>query len=641
MLSLEFFFRLRFCHPADSQMRVVGGLQPPINFFFWCLACIVSHAKITNCITAPSLSGRICEASKAEPTCMRDGALNHVAGSPVLKINFTDLDFPILLAMEPSVAPMAPVQPPLHPILRELATLQQVADIIVDFDPSNYQKCRGYATSKKQRCGNGSSKTNQEWVGLLLERFERLKECPSTEDFYGDFEILLELTHCGLHRPVAKAKFVQWRELRDQESSSSSGSRAPVEDPSLVKDISMVQGTSIIQDTTVISSIESLSDVSITPPSTSPTVDDSQTTVSPPTSPDPNTHKTVVQDFSSMSLNTNGQSGTTPTDDTRLSQSDVEMIGGGLKTLQRKGSLRDDSPVIREIYRYLTPEQKLDGIVYVLDHLKCPGLFKISSSTGQLSEEQRGAIGDTNPDGRVIHETQGGPFFGASKAERLAQVVLQHHSLLARECQQCGERHEGWMKAPIDMVCETVVRMEQFVQIPAYSLQDGEMKLSPAADKIFKAMCSFLVKRLDTLMASEEVQTSVSGNNRQEEAVQTRTVPQFTGPAIKRKPIPTTVPVTRSISFQEVNKEGHLPQDNVSRSQDTSRRTKPRQRKRDSLSRLFKGRSRENTPEEVELQERRDYSNIPTTASPPPVNEEVVAFNVTLKTVVKQAFGRS
>lgn len=547
--------------------------------------------------------------------------------------------------MDPSITTTATAETPIHPILKELATLQQVADIAVDFEPSNYQDCSGYATSQKRRCKNDNGRANKQRIKELLEQFEKLKECPSTEEFYGDFEAFLKLTHCHLHRPDAVARFTEWRELRGQDGPSLPDKAAPAQKSPLVEELLSVQQSATpqdslvvqemptVQDATVISSIESFSDLSITPPSSSPTIEDSQTTITPSTSPDPTPHKAMVQDFSSLSLGSHNKAGTSSNSDIQLDESDAQMISRCPNTPQRKGSLRDDSPVIKEIYRYLTPEEQCDGVVYVLEHNKCAGLFKIDVSEGENIN---------NSEAKLIHQTQGGPFFGASKARTLAQVILQHHSLEARECSRCGERHEGWLKAPREMICETVVRMEDFVQLPAYTLQDGEMKLSPTADKIVKAMCSFSVKRLDTLMADGNEQTLTPADDNKQQVSESNTAPQSTSAAIKRKPIPmTTPPITRSISFVDIDKASLQSQahDKMNASQ-PSLQDSARRRKRDSLSRLFR-RSRENTPEEVGLRDRKDNGNGFATASPQGVHEEAMAFNIAFKSVFNQIVRRS
>ncbi|KAL2687179.1 hypothetical protein Neosp_004732 [[Neocosmospora] mangrovei] len=46
--------------------------------------------------------------------------------------------------------------------------------------------------------------------------------------------------------------------------------------------------------------------------------------------------------------------------------------------------------------------------------------------------------------------------------------------------------------------------MEDFVQLPAYEMCEGEMKLSREANAFVKAMCSFSTARLESLMARPE-----------------------------------------------------------------------------------------------------------------------------------------
>lgn len=171
----------------------------------------------------------------------------------------------------------------------------------------------------------------------------------------------------------------------------------------------------------------------------------------------------------------------------------------GITGLHRNGSIRDHSPVFQIINSHPTPEKMREGVVYILEHKQNPSLFKIGWSSKSAEERlhQRNNCYGTNT--RVIYETT--RFAGAPHAERISQIILRHANIRVLECVQCKGGHREWFAASRETVCETVASVEEFVRIPAYTLQDGEYKLSPEAyDRVVKRMCDFSVSRLGELM---------------------------------------------------------------------------------------------------------------------------------------------
>ncbi|CRK11761.1 hypothetical protein HYQ45_013232 [Verticillium longisporum] len=132
---------------------------------------------------------------------------------------------------------------------------------------------------------------------------------------------------------------------------------------------------------------------------------------------------------------------------------------------RRKSSVRDPSPFLAEMYKYLTETQRREGIVYVLAHTEDPALFKIGytgfSAENRLAQSNHCYKANT----QIIHETQGGPFF--EKAEKLARLALRNENLVVTACLQCGKRHREWFRTSRETVIETVESMERLVKLPA------------------------------------------------------------------------------------------------------------------------------------------------------------------------------
>ncbi|RSL66962.1 hypothetical protein CEP54_003520 [Fusarium duplospermum] len=256
-----------------------------------------------------------------------------------------------------------------------------------------------------------------------------------------------------------------------------------------------------------------ISVMTITPNPEKPTCDTSETVVEnfsamavssrglPQESQKPAAEGVAVGHVSTMAIAVSEETSTTKTGAKETTQ-DVRVVGLGLiSTLQRKGSLRDDSPVIKELHKHLTPQELEEGIVYVLEHTVTPGLFKVGWTRTNVYQRLRHPKNCYSKHTKVIHETSSGHFVGASKAESLVQVILRHQNIKVIECEQCGGGHREWFKSSKDEVLRTVKLMEEFVRLPAYELCEGEMKLSREANAFVKAMCSFSTSRLESLMA--------------------------------------------------------------------------------------------------------------------------------------------
>ncbi|EHK19942.1 uncharacterized protein TRIVIDRAFT_224596 [Trichoderma virens Gv29-8] len=190
---------------------------------------------------------------------------------------------------------------------------------------------------------------------------------------------------------------------------------------------------------------------------------------------------------------------------------DTIIKGLGVTSIQRSGSIRDHSPVFQVISSHPTADKMREGVVYILQHKENASLFKIGWSSKSAEERlhQPNNCYGINTD--IIYETK--RFVGAPHAERIAQIILRHANIRVLECFKCQGGHREWFIAPRETVRETVMHVEEFLQMPAYILQDGEYKLSSEAyDHVVKKMCDFSVIRLGELMHArktpEETETS-------------------------------------------------------------------------------------------------------------------------------------
>ncbi|RWQ94349.1 hypothetical protein C8Q69DRAFT_385719, partial [Paecilomyces variotii] len=382
-----------------------------------------------------------------------------------------------------------------HPIFKELAALQEGIDVFPNPEVSDYTSCRAY-TKTATRCQLGL-KGKAPRANALLSEFREMDKCPRTDIFYHQLKEFLTITHCGKHQEKPLARLDEWRKQREQAASS------------LSKDTS-----STATGTDYFSSIASLSEAGSTATSILPlsieqptehspacqSIIDSLSSSSRSLRDAPSreqapeiTHCERVEELETsvedLTLSTSHH--TTASDGSCHDEAEVRITGIGLASLQRKGTLRDTSPVLKEIYKYLTGEEQKEGIVYVLEHVEIKGLFKVGCTreTAAKRHHQPGNCYGTNT--KVIHETTDGPFVGAQKAKRLAQAILRHHKLQVIKCEQCGKGHKEWFWAQREVVLDTVKIVERFVQLPAYTLQDGRMKLSPVAEERMEKMCNF------------------------------------------------------------------------------------------------------------------------------------------------------
>lgn len=178
---------------------------------------------------------------------------------------------------------------------------------------------------------------------------------------------------------------------------------------------------------------------------------------------------------------------------------DTANKGLGIIGIKRTGSIRDHSPVFQVMNSHPTKEKMKEGVVYILNHKRNPSLFKIGWSSKSAVERLRQPKNCYKINTKIAYETK--RFIGAPQAERIAQVILRHANIRVSECIKCQGGHREWFSAPRETVFEAVMHVEKFLQMPAYSLQDGEYKLTPEVyNRVVNPMCDFSVARFGELM---------------------------------------------------------------------------------------------------------------------------------------------
>ncbi|RYP65665.1 hypothetical protein DL769_006244 [Monosporascus sp. CRB-8-3] len=365
-----------------------------------------------------------------------------------------------------------------HPVFKKLITILQGIDVCPNPEDWEFEDCPAKATSTKKPCLK--SPKGREKAKGLCSHFRVMKECPETEEFFDQLREFLTASHCWVHGPKAVESFEKWKKIRATTVPSSA------DRPPMISDDDHDGTPTSLHAAATAQPMDSVLGKAKQPELTSETNHNAYVHV-----------ETVTDGISTMAITAAGQIDVIDNHGNAGVATAERIIRLGLASLQRKGSLRNHAPVFSEIHKPLTSVQKLDGIVYVLQHKFEKGLFKIGWTRGTAEERLNQAGNCFGSNAEILHQTRGGPFFAASKAEKLAQTVLRHHNLTITECEQCGGGHREWFRAPREMVVETVETMETFVRLPAYESKDGQTwKLSDAAYEMIRTMCEFSTARL-------------------------------------------------------------------------------------------------------------------------------------------------
>ncbi|OAQ69970.1 hypothetical protein VFPPC_02514 [Pochonia chlamydosporia 170] len=399
-----------------------------------------------------------------------------------------------------------------NPLYKSLAVVLDEVDSIRIWSP--YDGNCIAKTRDNKRCKHYSGRLDErEEVEKLQSKFDAITKIPNVDDkFCADVRHFVEYRHCSqAHREKAMKAFEEWspssmsasppkttassegsQEAEQDSNDETASSLIPDNDtvdtlPSSPKSVNVVTDhlkeltlTTLTKQAVIVSGgqVVGLGEETIT------TADNSVIDIDDGTT-------SQTEEVTQVSLD-----------------SDVSKITGlGSANLRRSGSMRDSSSIFEELYKRPTDKKMAKGIVYILESTNEPGHFKVGyteKSTIKRLSQPKNCYGINT---KIIHQTQGGHFSGAYQAERIAHVVLRHFNLIVSNCIFCQGAHKEWFRAPESVIRETVIGIENFVKMPAYTLQMDDTqkkevwKLTDKAHDILTQMCSFSIHRLSVCIA--------------------------------------------------------------------------------------------------------------------------------------------
>lgn len=377
-----------------------------------------------------------------------------------------------------------------YPVFRELAIIQASVDKFPDPGDSDFNTCRGLKQDggrcKNPRCTKEEKEDNP--IDILLSEFQAMKTCPDTDDFYSKLEKFLTLTHCTRrHRNETMKAFSEWKGQRMIAASNSklvSPSASSASFNSLPESGSEFDGVS--------------------PPD--PTEDGvGSDEIIPISGSD--------EELEGLVLSDDIESATIELDDKHLDGPAEDLYSGlGVAANSpRTKSWEDNVSIFQAICKYPTDAQMEEGVVYVLQHKKKDDLFKIGYTSMTVEERLRQGKNCYAKDTKKMYSTKTN--IGAFRAERIVHAILRQNNIRIKHCVHCGKNHTEWFEAERSIVLDTVMGVEEFMQMPAYTLQNGKWRLSPDAQIIMKKMCQFTIPMLKKTIktARRETRTNSTG----------------------------------------------------------------------------------------------------------------------------------
>lgn len=372
-----------------------------------------------------------------------------------------------------------------HPIFTELAKISSRLDQFADpSDLTNYGKCLGLAKKSGLRCGNPPC-TQEEKARLqgLLDQFRGASASIYSDELHGQIETFIRITHCYHHRKNTVGAFQESKRRRQSITASESQS-LPSSGSGAVTDRSG-DASSILSETTLSSSVP-----------------DNSSGLEPDLDVD-REERVVTDTMSRMSITMAKQSTTVEPDGSVSTATTAAKISKlGITSLQRAGSVRDPSPVIKEIFAHPSDKKMSKGIVYVFKHQTEPGHFKIGWTTHTADERRRQSGNCYGKDTETMYYSK--RFAGAYQAESIIHAVMRHDKLVVSDCTQCGGGHREWFRSSDQVVRGAVEGIVKLMQEPAYTRQDGEWKLSAEAHEKIRNMCDFSISKLAEVLAAVE-----------------------------------------------------------------------------------------------------------------------------------------
>lgn len=158
-------------------------------------------------------------------------------------------------------------------------------------------------------------------------------------------------------------------------------------------------------------------------------------------------------------------------------------------------------------------EDLKSGFLYILKTCPNKDIFEIGWAASEADMHWRKTEFPDWNRVETIYESQS-VFQGAHKAKLLSQCILHFSKLLVtEECNLCGCHDRDMLTGSVDEILRTAKIVEDFIRLPGYTLQGGEMKLSPQASVLLQVMTTFDLDILESSLAKIEGSALVTENS--------------------------------------------------------------------------------------------------------------------------------
>ncbi|PTB73788.1 hypothetical protein M440DRAFT_1403998 [Trichoderma longibrachiatum ATCC 18648] len=365
-----------------------------------------------------------------------------------------------------------------NPVFEALAIIQAGIDKFPNpGDNLDFTQCRGLVNKSTNQCENKScKKSERQKVQSLFLDFQSMVECPETDSFYEDMRFFVTYTHCSKHRKDVCAAFERWKDLRPVAAArprfllpgaypSDSPPGSPAESPLSSADAVFSPAIS-----------QSSEEMFYTASPGALVYDEPDSFCASEDDDDP-LMTTIISQMAATRIDISAQVDNT-VHEARNQKKGIKIPGLGFGNPPRALSLADHTLILNGFYKPPSKTAMEEGTIYVLEHLRAPGYFKIGVTNRKVVVRVSEQCFKDNS--KKIYESKT-KFRGAKRAERLIHRELHNHKFRIRECEACGEGHTEVFGAPEDKIREIIEKIERVVQLPAYIQQGENWKLSQAA----------------------------------------------------------------------------------------------------------------------------------------------------------------
>ncbi|KAM0264977.1 hypothetical protein ACHAQJ_000493 [Trichoderma viride] len=375
------------------------------------------------------------------------------------------------------------------PVFKELAAIQEGIDFFPNPNDSDFETCRARNKDSTRRCGILPCKFEQRAeVANLLSEFRYMTECIDTISFYNKMERFIDLTHCSrYHLPKAKKAFSKWKTQRTAAPST------PLSIP-LKKVVSYSDSLESLSETSSVTSLSFTSDSS----KYSESAADFHSRAKLKSPKATSTAQSAVREIHNSFA-----------DKTQEQKERFKKLGK--VTLPRVDEQQDHAVIYTTIKNLPHPDRMSKGVLYILEHTEISGILKIGWTKTSAEKRRRQSDNCYGANTRILYETKGGKFIGAFQAERIAHAILRHKNIHVNECPYCGGAHKEWFLVSRREAFEVVKIAESWLQMPAYTLDQGVYKLSPKGESRYKAMFHFSVDQMKGSINNDDELDSAPG----------------------------------------------------------------------------------------------------------------------------------